>query len=169
MGKRYQVLALWIIGIGLVTGLLLSGCGYSIHRQADLPFTEIQIGIIENNTLEPKLQDKLHQALTEEFMKNGIMVSSVADKKLSAVVHTFDMVILSEKEEITIDFRIFIRADFTLEDRSGKKEFRNIESPFFVSFASSEDLSTLLAKRDLAEEKAMEDVAMRIVGALIYR
>ncbi len=169
MGKRYQVLALWIIGIGLLTGLLLSGCGYSIHRQADLPFTEIQIGKIENNTLEPKLQDKLHQALTEEFMKNGIMVSPVADKKLSAVVHTFDMVILSEKEEITIDFRIFIRADFTLEDRSGKKEFRNIESPFFVSFASSEALSTLLAKRDLAEEKAMKDVAMRIVGALIYR
>lgn len=158
-----------MVWVSLVTGLLLSGCGYSVHRQSELPFSEIQIGTIENKTLEPKLQDKLHKALTEEFMKNGIMVSPFADTKLSAVVHTFDMTILSEKEEITIEYRVFMRADFTLEDKTGKKEFRNIDSPFIVSFASSEDISTLLAKKELAEVKAMKDVAMRIAGALIYR
>jgi outer membrane lipopolysaccharide assembly protein LptE/RlpB len=169
MGNKDQVLAHWIVWVGLVTGLLLAGCGYTIHRQGELPFSEIQIGRIENSTLEPKLQDKLHKALAEEFMKNGIMVSPLSDTKISAVIHTFDMVVLSEKQEITIEYRIFIKADFTLEDKGGKKEFRNIDSPFFVSFASSEDLSTLLAKRELAEEKAMKDVAMRIVGALIYQ
>jgi len=158
-----------MVWVSLVTGLLLSGCGYSVHRQSELPFSEIQIGTIENKTLEPKLQDKLHKALTEEFMKNGIMVSPFADTKLSAVVHTFDMTILSEKEEITIEYRVFMRADFTLEDKTGKKEFRNIDSPFIVSFASSEDISTLLAKKELAEAKAMKDVAMRIAGALIYK
>lgn len=169
MGKRDTVLAQWILWVSLVTGFLLSSCGYSVHRQGELPFSEIRIGRIENNTLEPKLQDKLHKALTEEFMKNGIMVSPASETKISAVVHTFDMIVLSEKQEITIEYRIFIKADFTLEDKAGKKEFRNIDSPFLVSFASSEALSTLLAKKDLAEEKAMKDVAMRIVGALIYQ
>ena len=46
---------------------------------------------------------------------------------------------------------------------------KNADSPFIVSFASAEDLGILLAKKELAEEKASRDVAMRIVGALIYK
>jgi outer membrane lipopolysaccharide assembly protein LptE/RlpB len=158
-----------ILWVSLVTGLLLSGCGYSIYGHSELPFTAVQIRTIENKTLEPKLQDKLYKSLTEEFIKNGIMVSPVADTKLSAVIHTFDMTVLSEKNEIAVDYRVVIRADFTLEDKEGKKELKKIESPFIVSFASSGDLNTLLAKKELAEEKALKDVAMRIVGALIYK
>lgn len=169
MGGRDRICAPWIVCISLLTGLLLSGCGYRVHRQAELPFAEIRIGKIENNTLEPKLQDKLSEALVQEFMKNGIRVSPSADTKLSAVIHMFDLVILAEKDDITIEYRIYVRADFTLEDRDGKKILKNIESPFIVSFASSEELSTLLAKKELAEEKAMQDVAMRIAGELIYR
>lgn len=169
MRKRHHYPAQLIVWVSLVSGLLLSGCGYSIYGHSELPFTAIQIRTIENKTLEPKLQDKLHKALTEEFMRNGIMVSPVADTKLSAVIHTFDMTVLSERQEITIEYSVVIRADFTLEDKEGKKELKNIDSPFIVSFASSEDLSTLLAKKELAEERALKDVAMRIVGALIYK
>lgn len=159
-----------ILGVSLVFGLLLSGCGYSVYRQSALPFKEIQIGMIENKTLEPKLQDKLHTALTEEFMKNGIRVKPYADTKISAVVNAFDMTILSEKQEITIEYRVVINADFVVVDKDGrKKELKNIDSPFIVSFAASEDLATLLAKKELVEERAMKDVAMRIVGALIYK
>lgn len=159
-----------ILGVSLVFGLLLSGCGYSVYRQSALPFKEIQIGMIENKTLEPKLQDKLHTALTEEFMKNGIRVNPYADTKISAVVNVFDMTILSEKQEITIEYRVVINADFVVVDKDGrKKELKNIDSPFIVSFAASEDLATLLAKKELVEERAMKDVAMRIVGALIYK
>ncbi len=149
--------------------LLLSGCGYSIYRQSELPFTDIQISTIENKTYEPKLQDKLHKALTEEFIRNGIKVSPVADTKLSARVHTFNMDILSEKEGITIGYRVVISADFTVEDKNGRKEFKNIDSPFIVSLTASEALNTLLATKELIEEKALRDVAMRIAGALIYK
>jgi outer membrane lipopolysaccharide assembly protein LptE/RlpB len=169
MRKRHCFPTQLSVGVSLVTGLLLSGCGYSIYGHSELPFTAIQIRTIENKTLEPKLQDKLHKALTEEFMKNGIMVSPVADTKLSAVIHTFDMTVLSEKQGIAIEYRVVIRADFTVEDKEGKKELKKIDSPFIVSFVSSEDISTLLAKKELAEERALKDVAMRIVGALIYK
>jgi hypothetical protein len=159
-----------ILWASLLTGLLLSSCGYSVYSHSDLPFKEIQIGAIENRTLDPKLQDKLHTALTEEFMKNGIMVNPYAETKISAVIHEFDMTVLSEKKEITIEYRVVINADFILEDKDGrKKEFRRIDSPFIVSFASSEDLAMLLAKKELVEERAMRDVAMRIIGALIYK
>ena len=169
MKRIHAMPARVLIYFSLVSALMVSGCGYSIHRQSELPFTRIQIGTIENKTLEPKLQDKLHVALAEEFMKNGIMVGPGADTKLSAVVHTFDMTVLSEKQGITIEYRVVIRAGFTLEDKDGKKELNNIESPFIVSLTASEKLNTLLAMKELAEEKALRDVAMRVVGALIYK
>ncbi|MDH4232789.1 MAG: LPS assembly lipoprotein LptE [Nitrospirota bacterium] len=170
MKKRYRIPGQLIVWISLLAGLLLSGCGYSMHRQGDLPFTEIQIRPVENRSLEPKLQDKLYAALVEEFEKNGIRVNPASGTKLSAVIHTFDMVILSEREEITIEYQVVMAADFIVEYQDGKqREIRNAGSPFIVSFASSEDLGTLLAKKELAEEKASRDVAMRIVGALIYK
>ncbi len=170
MRRKHRISVFLILWISLLTGLLLSGCGYSVYTHSDLPFKEIKIGTIENRTLEPKLQDKLHAALTEEFMKNGIMVNPYADTKISAVLHKFDMTVLSEKKEITIEYRVLINADFIVEDKDGrKKEFKKIDSPFIVSLASSEDLATLLAKKELVEERAMRDVAMRIIGALIYK
>jgi hypothetical protein len=165
-----RISSMSIICACLVVVLLSSGCGYSVYRQSDLPFKEIQIGTIENRTLEPKLQDKLYAALAEEFVKNGIRVVPSADKKISAVVKTFDMTVLSEKKEITVEYLIHIQADFAVEDKAGgKTPLLNIESPFIISLLSSDDLSTLLAKRDLVEEKALQDIAMKIVGALIYR
>jgi len=169
--RRKQPMSVFLtLWVSFLTGLLLSGCGYSVYTNRDLLFKEINIETIENKTLEPKLQDKLHAALTEEFMKNGIMVNPYADTKISAVLNKFDITVLSEKKEITIEYRVLINADFTVEDKDGsKKEFRKIDSPFIVSFASSEDLATLLAKKELVEERAMRDVAIRIIGALIYK
>jgi len=153
----------------LASAFLLSGCGYSVHRQSDLPFSEIQIGIIENNTLEPKLQDKLHRALTEEFMQNGIMVRPGADTKLSAVIREFDMNILSEKNEITVQYRVIIHADFSIVYKNGKKDITNMNTPFIVTLTASNALNKVLATKELGEEQAMRDIAMRLVGTLIYK
>jgi len=170
MRRKHRISVFLILLVSLLAGLMLSGCGYSVYTHSDLPFKEIKIGTIENKTLEPKLQDRLHAALAEEFMKNGIMVNPYADTKISAVLHEFDLSVLSEKKEITIEYRVLINADFIVEYKDGrKKEFRKINSPFIISFASSDDLATLLAKKDLVEERAMRDVAMRIIGALIYK
>jgi len=152
----------------LASACLLSGCGYSVHRQSELPFTEIQIGTIENKTLEPKLQDKLHKALTEEFMHNGIMVTPGADTKLSAVIRDFEMKILSEKDDITVQYRIFIQADFSVFYKNGKTEIRKMDTPFIVTLTAANALNKLLATKEPVEEQAMRDVAMRLVGTLIY-
>ena len=170
MRRKHRISVSLILWVCLLTGLMLSGCGYSVYTHSDLPFKEINIGTIENKTLEPKLQDKLHAALTEEFMKNGITVNPYAETKISAVLNKFDMTVLSEKKGITIEYSVLINADFIVEDKDGrKKEFKKIDSPFIVSFGSSEDLPPLLAKKELVEERAMRDVAMRIIGALIYK
>lgn len=149
---------------------LLAGCGYSIHRHASLPFREINIGRIDNATVEPKLQDKLSTALTEEFTRQGILVTPEAQLNLSGRITKFQMISLSEKGGVTVEYRVIVNADFTMTDAKGKVlETRHVSSPFIVSFTGTGDLTNLLASRDVAEKKAMADLSEELVGTLIYK
>jgi hypothetical protein len=148
----------------------LFGCGYSLHSRASLPFDAIQIGTIENKTVEPKLQDRMYTALTEEFLKQGITVSPDAGYKLSGTIKQFLLIVLSEKAGIAAEYEIIMKGDFMLIDPSGKqKELKDIGSPFIVSFSGSGPLEELLASKEVASEKAIRDMAMQVVGAVIYR
>ncbi len=150
--------------------LCFVGCGYTIHGRASLPFDSIQIGKIENITVEPKLQDKLHKALTEEFLKQGIAVYPDAGYKVIGTINQFELRILSEKADIATEYEVLIKGDFKLINPSGNiKEFKNIGSPFIVSFSGSGPLEELIASKELASERAIRDMAMEIVSTLIYR
>jgi outer membrane lipopolysaccharide assembly protein LptE/RlpB len=156
--------------ISVLIVMLLGGCGYSVQRHAALPFTEISLGRIENTTLEPKLQDKLFEALTQEFMKQGISVDPSAKLKLTGTINRFDLIGLSEKNGITAEYRVVVHITFRLIDEEGKtRKTMTIKSPFIVSFTASQDLGTLIATKEVAEERAMADIAMELVGELIYK
>ena len=153
-----------------IAALAAASCGYSVHPQSALPQKEITIGLIDNKTTEPKLQDKLHRALTEEFMKQGIRVSHGAEFKVTGTVNSFDLVGLSEKGGVTAEYRVTMSAEFRLLDREGKVvAVKNISSPFIVALTDQGDLGRLLALKDAAEEQAVADIAMEIVGAFMFR
>jgi outer membrane lipopolysaccharide assembly protein LptE/RlpB len=157
-------------GVCVLIVMLLGGCGYSVQRHAALPFADISIGRIENATLEPKLQDKLFEALTQEFLKQGISVDPSAKLKLTGTINNFDMTGLSEKNGVTAEYRIVVNVTFRLVDEEGKtSKTMNIGSPFIVSFTASQDLGTLLATKEVAEGRAMADIAMELVGELLYK
>jgi hypothetical protein len=146
------------------------GCGYTIHGKASLPFNSIQIGRIENKTIEPKLQDRLHRALTEEFLRHGISVDPVADYKLSGAIHLFELKVLSEKKDIAVEYEVIIKGDFRLIEPSGDiKEFKDIGSPFIISSSGSGMLEDVITSKELASERAIRDMAIEIVDILIYR
>ncbi len=163
---RYTVnFCLIAISVALLS---LCGCGYSIHPQSALSIKEIEIGLIENRTLEPKLQDKLHRALTEELMKQGIRVSRGADHKIVGTIKGFELVGLSEKGGVMVEYRVQVSAQFKLLDREGKVvTARDISSPFIVTLTDQGDLGRLLAQKDIAEEQAMSDISMEVVGAIL--
>jgi outer membrane lipopolysaccharide assembly protein LptE/RlpB len=167
MDARVRITALRCILLVFV--LLTAGCGYSVYGRSSLPFTEIQIGRIENRTLEPKLEDKLYEALVEEFARNGISVTAGAASSISGVVSNYTMFSLSEKDDITVEYRIVVDADFTFRDAAGKTREIKTALPFIVSFSGIGSMANLLANRDVAERQAMADIAMEIVGALIYK
>ncbi len=120
--------------------------------------------------MEPGLQDKLHRALTQEFLSQGITVTPAAPYTLTAVVTRFDMTGISEKSGITADYRILITADFRLVDSQGKTVVtKNVSSPFIASFSAPDDLAAVIALKENAEEKALRDLASEVAALLIYR
>jgi len=159
-----------VLLLAFLLPVLLAGCGYSVHTRASLPFTEIRIGKVENRTLEPKLEDKLHRALVEEFERNGITVSPGAAPVIAGVIRNFTMISLSEKDGTTVEYEIIVEADFTFQDAAGTaSEVWRTGSPFIVPFSGAGEIADLIAARDIAERKAMADIAMEVVGSLIYK
>ncbi len=165
--KKTEILACNII---VIIFAALAGCGYSIHPQSALHEKEISIGLIDNLTVEPKLQDKLQKALTEEFMKQGIRVVHGAENKVTGTVKSFDLVGLSERGGVLVGYRVTMSAEFKLLDREGKVvAVKTISSPFIVTLTDTGDLGLLLAQKEVAEEQAVADVAMEVVGAFMFR
>ncbi len=158
-----------VMAAAAVAGII-TGCGYRVHGRQSLPFTEVRIAAVENTTYEPKLQDRLHRALTEEFLRQGVHVSSAAGNTLSCAVRRFDIIELSEKKGFVTEYRILIDAACRLMDASGKVTgTAAVTSPFIVSFAASEDFGRLISGKEAAEERATADLATEIVGNFIYR
>jgi outer membrane lipopolysaccharide assembly protein LptE/RlpB len=148
----------------------LFGCGYTLHSKTALPFHAIQIGIIENRTVEPKLQDKLYRALTDEFLKQGIAVYHGADYQLKGKINHFELRILSEKSDVATEYEVIMKGDFTTTGPPGYiKELKDVGSPFIISFSATDNLTGLLALKELASDRAIRDMAQQIVAALIYR
>jgi hypothetical protein len=153
----------------MLCALCLAGCGYTLQSRTTLPFDSIQIEVIENKTLEPKLQDRLYKALTEEFLKHGVTVQPAAGYRLSGTINLFELNVLSERRGTAIQYEVVMRGDFRLVGPSGDtKDFKNIGSPFIVSFPALGMLEDVLASKELASERAVKDMAMEIVAALIY-
>ncbi len=169
ISMRLTMLSVFL-GFTCLSVLMTAGCGYSLHGRTDLAFTEIRIGKIENFSLEPRLQDKLHKALVREFTKNGVTVTPSVANVLAGVVRRFEMSSLSERKDITVEYRITVDADFIYRDSEGKvREIKKVVSPFIISTPAPRDMGLLLGSRDMAEDKAVADIAMEIVGALIYK
>jgi outer membrane lipopolysaccharide assembly protein LptE/RlpB len=170
MEKRWQRLFFIALLMSCALAVSLAGCGYSIHRQALLPYNEISVGRIENKTLQPKLQDKLQRALVAELMKQGFTVRPGADHTVEGTITSFTMTALSEKHDVTVEYRVIVDAEFRISDREGHViGSKKISTPFFVTFSGAGELGSLLVERERAEERATADVASEAVGALIYK
>jgi hypothetical protein len=161
---------LLIVFCSMLYALCLFGCGYTIQSRETLPFDSIQIEGIENKTVEPKLQDKFYRAITEEFLKHGISVQARADYKLSGTIKRYELHVLSERKDVAVEYEVIMKGDFKLVGPSGHtRDIKDIGSPFIISFPVSGPLEDVLALKELASERAIRDMAMEVVAALIYQ
>lgn len=159
---RYSLLAACCLS-------LLSGCGYSLHSRASLPFHSISIGKIANKTFEPKLQDRMQTALADELMKNGFNIAGDSGHRIDGVLNTFELKTLSEKSGTAVEYEVIVKGDFRLTGPSGEIKALRGSGAFIISFTSTESLQGVVALKEQATERALRDLASEIVASIIYK
>ena len=104
-------------------GLLLSGCGYTLVGQGNLPehIETIAIPVFKNDTLEEGVEETLTNAVIDEFVRGGklkLVSEDKADAILSGIVKTY-----KNKEAVTYDdqnnvssYKVTVTVDIRLED-----------------------------------------------------
>ncbi len=148
--------------------LFATGCGYTIHGKADLPFQSVGIGKIINKTFEPKLEDRLQRALVDELETQGFVIDNSSDHKIDGTITSFTLSTLSEKSGVAVEYEVVIKGSFKLIDPSGKpKDLRN-HGVFIVSFPSVGALQNVVALKEQATEKALRDLSSELVASIMY-
>jgi outer membrane lipopolysaccharide assembly protein LptE/RlpB len=150
--------------------LFVSSCGYHIVGSKPLPFDSITIKPINNKTYEPRLEDRLHSALSKEFIAQGIKVMAInGDVDLEATITTFKLGSIAAIEEKAQEQEITMRVNVRLIDKNRVTEFVSMESPIRITFQSTGAVSESVVQKERAIDKAFSEIAREIISKIIIR
>lgn len=155
-----------LFSLGLAAGLsALTGCaGYKVGSTTAFPAGQhsIQIGLIQNKTLEPRLIESLNNALRKRFQQDGtykLDTRGESDVVLTGVITRFDRSIVSFQpaDVLTVrDYALSMSAKITVKERgTGKVLFdRDVNGRTTIragtDLASAERQAVPLLTEDLA-------------------
>jgi outer membrane lipopolysaccharide assembly protein LptE/RlpB len=150
--------------------LLLSGCGYTIQGKASLPFQTVKIGKIVNKTYELRLEDRMQRALAAELLKTGFTLGADSGYSIEGVLNVFELRVLSVRVTEASEYEVIVKGDFRLIEPSGKVRTLRSGGIFITSFVSTEEsLTSVVAGKELATERALRDFSSEIVASILYQ
>jgi len=148
----------------------LFSCGYQLIGAGRLPFHSVTIMPVKNNTHEPNLEEKLHIALSKEFIARDIeVVAHGGDIELTATVTTFELSPIAAREEMVQEQAITMRADIRIVNKGRVIEFSSIESPMKITFQAVGSVREAAIEKEKAAEKACAEIAKELLSRLIIR
>jgi hypothetical protein len=147
---------------------LFVSCGYRIIGSTSLPFDSITIRPVRNNTYEPKLEERMHMALSTEFINQGIEVkASGGDVVLETTIKTFALGAVAAVDETVKEQEIIMEVDLRLISNGKITEFNSMVSPIKITFQSTGTVSESVAHKEAAADKACREIAKEIVSKII--
>lgn len=168
-GERWCLISIFYFLI-LASLLLISSCGYHMVGSRSLPFDSITIKPVQNRTYEPGLEERLHYALSKEFIAQGIKVLAAGgDLDLEATITSFHLRTIAAVDERVKEQAIVMMADIRVIDDGRVTEFKRMGSPIKITFQSTGTVSETVAEKERAIEKACTEIAKEIVGRIIVK
>ena len=163
-----------VLGLALAL-VFLTGCaGYKLGSTATFPagHHSIQIGLIQNQTLEPRLIESLNNALRKRFQQDGtykLDTRGESDVVLTGVITRFDRAPLSFQpaDVLTVrDYALGMAAKITLRERGSGKIIFDREVRGRTTIRAGTDLTS--AERQavplLAEDLARNAASLVVDG-----
>jgi len=152
----------------LVSCFLFVSCGYRLIGSGSLPFDSITIKPVKNNTYEPKLEEKMHMALSNEFINQGMEVKAAgSDTVLETTIKTFALGAVAAVDETIKEQKIVMHVELRLVSNGKTTEFNSMVSPIQITFQSTGTVSESVARKEAAADKACREIAKEIVSKII--
>jgi len=151
----------------LVLTAALVACGYTIRHS--YPVDTVRLGPLRNNTTEPKLEDRLYEAMTHELMRNGVQVDNGSEYAIEGTLDSIELKGTAEKDDITIQYEVRINGSFVLKGPGGESRNLRKSGAFIVSFTSEGALAEVIALKEQAIARALADMSEEIVASLIQQ
>jgi outer membrane lipopolysaccharide assembly protein LptE/RlpB len=181
--RRYKIsnrLQLLFCLLLLTSCLLFSSCGYHIIGSKYLPFDSIAVRPVQNMTYEPQLKEKLHNALSSEFITQGIKIvpadrpdtsGKVPDSGivLEARITTFELRTIAAVDEQVKEQEIIMLVDVTIMDKNTVSELKAVKSPLQITYQATGTVSEANAQKERAIDKACAEIAKEISDKIIIK
>jgi hypothetical protein len=149
---------------------LLFSCGYRIVGSKYLPFDSVTIRPVKNRTYEPRLEERLHNALSKEFVLQNIKIAPAdGDIDLETVIKTFELVTIAAVDEKVKEQAIVMHVDVRIIDNGKVTEFRSMKSPIKITFQATGTVSEAVAQKEGAIDKTCAEIAKEIVSKVIIK
>lgn len=160
-----------------VSVLLLSGCGYHVAgRGSRLPegIRTIAVPALENRTTHLRIEQRLTQAVTREFLART-KYRIVADPASADAVLRGEITSL-ESSAVVFDTNtgratavlVTVRAKVRLEDRETKSLlYQNDNLLFREQYEISTDVASFFEEQDPALDRLARDFASKLVAAVL--
>lgn len=166
-----------LLALGLAAAVVsLTGCaGYKVGTTAAFPAGQhsIQIGLIQNKTMEPRLIEAVNNALRKRFQQDGtyqLDTRGESDVVLTGVITRFDRSVVSFQpaDILTVrDYALSLTAKLTVKERGTGKVLFEREVAGRTTIRAGTDLAS--AERQavplLAEDLARNATSLIVDGA----
>ncbi len=150
--------------------LFLVSCGYHMTGSRLLPFNSVTIKPVKNKTYEPHLEERMHNALSNEFINQGIEVrSSGGNVELQATVINFQLGAVGAVDEKVKEQEIIMQVNIKLIDKDRITEFKSMSSPIKITFESAGSVAESVANKEQLTDKASREIARELIGQIIMR
>ena len=176
-GQKYMIAAmtfsmhrLFAAVMSIIAILIVSSCGYRMVGSKVLPFDSITIRPVQNKTYEPRLEERLHNALSDEFIKQGIEVKAAGgDVDLDTQITSFDLAAVGVSDEKVMEQSVEMSVNVKIMDHGSVIEFGSVESLINVTFQTSGSVIESVANKERASDKASREIAKEIVSRIVMR
>ena len=130
-------------------------------------------------TYEPTLKEKLHNALSREFLIQGINLSSASPDTMGKVpesgiaiearITTFDLKTIGAVGDQVKEQEIIMLVDVSIMDKNTVSELKAVKSPIQITYEATGTVSEAAARKGKAIDKACAEIAKEIADRVIMK
>lgn len=156
-----------VLAAAVLAAAIFAGCGYSLRKAP--PVDSVRLGVIVNNTYEPRLSDFLYEDLSLELTKNGIRLGGGSGYSIRGSIDDVSLRGTAEKDGVTVQYEVTIEGSFFLVNPDGSEQPLRKSGVFIVTFGGAGALERLFASKELALRRAIENMSREIVASIIHQ